>query len=345
MSSIKKVNLGDKEIYNFCRPYIIAEIGANHNGNIKLAKEMIKGAKKTGADSAKFQSWSKENLFSKTIYDKNKDLEKQLDDWSLSYNQLSELKKTCDKEKISFSCTPISNEDADFLVDDLDVNFIKIASMDLNNFPFLKYIASKNKPIILSTGLGDFSEIKKAVEIITSRNNDLILLHCVSMYPPKIDYMNLNNIDMLRDKFRIPVGFSDHYTDETFSLAAVAKGACVIERHFTLDKTMNGWDHAISSDIDGMKNLVQKSEMINRSLGSYERVFYAEEEEKKKIMRRSIVARRDLKKGDIISKEDILFKRPGNGIPPNLLENIVGRKVVNNISKDMLIDYNDVDIK
>jgi sialic acid synthase SpsE len=345
MVNYKSVKIGDKQIYNFGKPYIIAEIGANHNGSIKLAKKLIKQARSVGADSAKFQSWSKKNLFSKNIYESNPELERQLDAWSLNYIQFIELKKTCDKEDITFSCTPISKEDVDFLVEELGVDFIKVASMDLNNLPFLKYIASKHKPIILSTGLGSFEEIQKAVETITSKNDNLILLHCISAYPPKIDHINLNNIDMLRDEFRLPVGFSDHYPDETFSLAAVAKGASVIERHFTLDKKMSGWDHSISSDENGMKNLVKNAELINRSLGSYNRIIYDNEKKQKESFRRSAVAKKNLRKGDIIKEEDIVFKRPGEGIPPNQINEIIGKRITKNITKDSILSFKYIELQ
>lgn len=338
----KCVEIADRKICNFGKPYIIAEIGANHNGSMKLAKKLIKLAKKSGADSTKFQSWSKKNLFSKKMFEGNPDLEKQLDDWSLDYNQFVELKKTCDKEEITFSCTPISKQDVDFLVDEIQVDFIKVASMDLNNLPFLKYIASKHKPIILSTGLGLFKEIQKAVETITSEHNNLILLHCISMYPPKIDQINLNNIDMLRKEFQLPVGFSDHYPDETFSLAAVAKGAGVIERHFTIDKNINGWDHQISSDADGMKRLVKTAELINQSLGSYDRIVYDDEKKQRESFRRSAVAKRDIRKGDIIKEEDIEFKRPGTGISPNKINELIDKKINKDIPKDTVISVDDL---
>ena len=342
MNKTKTALIGDREINNFCKPYIIAEIGANHNGSMKLAKKLIRQAKKAGADSAKFQSWSKNNLFSKSIYEKNKTLEKQLDEWSLDYTQLTELKETCEKEKIDFSCTPISKQDVDFLVDELNVDFIKIASMDLNNILFLEYVASKNKPIILSTGLGSYDEIKEAVNVITKRNSSLILLHCVSIYPPKINHINLNNIDMLREKFGLPVGFSDHFPDETFSLAAVAKGACVIERHFTLDKKMDGWDHSISSDLEGMKNLVRKSKLINQSLGSYNRIVYEDDKKQRELMRRSVVAARNIKKGESIRRKDLIFKRPGTGIPLDKIDSLIGKKSNKDIIKGSLIEWADV---
>lgn len=342
MKNNKCLKIADRTICNFEKPYIIAEIGANHNGSMELAKKLIKLAKESGADSAKFQSWSKKNLFSKELYEKNPDLEQQLDEWSLNYNQFVELKKTCDKEDITFSCTPFSKQDVDFLVDELQVDFIKVASMDLNNLPFLKYIASKNKPIILSTGLGSFKEIQKAVETITSEHDNLILLHCISMYPPNINQINLNNIDMLGKEFNLPVGFSDHYPDEKFSLAAVVKGASVIERHFTLDKNMNGWDHQISSDADGMKRLVKTAELINQSLGSYDRIVYEDEKKQRESFRRSAVAKKDLRKGDIIKEENIEFKRPGNGIPPNKMNIIIGEKINKDIPKDTIISLDNL---
>ena len=330
------IKFGERIIANFSEPYIIAEIGANHNGDMNLAKNMIRIAKEQGADCVKFQSWSKKSIFSKVKYDENYfltddyrnredyTLESIVEAYSITKKEQKDLKKYCDKVGIEFASTPFSNDEVDFLVDELDVKFIKIASMDLNNYPFLEYIAKKNKPIVLSTGLSTIGEIEKAIKTIKSYNDNLVLLHCVSEYPPKMEHVNLNNIDMLREVFELPVGFSDHTLGTSIPLASVVKGACIIEKHFTLDKNLEGWDHAVSADEVELGIIVTKSKDIYKSLGSYNRKV-TESEERVQSFRRSIVLTKKLSKGDKIKITDIDFKRPGNGIKPGELKYVIGR--------------------
>ena len=348
------IKFGDKEIKNYGEPYIIAEIGANHNGDIELAKKMIDVAKEKGADCVKFQSWSKNSIFAKKKYEDNyfleddyrdrddHNLESIIDEYSINKKEQRILKEYCDKKSIGFASTPFSKEEVDFLVDELDVNFIKIASMDLNNYPFLEYIAQKGKPIVLSTGLSKLSEIEKGINTILNQGNeDLILLHCVSNYPVKYEEVNLNNIDMLRDLFDVPVGFSDHTLGYSVPLLSVAKGVCLIEKHFTLDKNMEGWDHEVSANPEELEVIAKESKKIYKSLGSYKRVVN-ESDEKIKEFRRSIVLNRDMEAGEIIKKEDLEFKRPGTGIKPGELKYVVGRQLENDKDYDELLKWDDL---
>lgn len=337
------VKIGNREICMGCKPYIIADIGANPNGHMDLAKYMIREAKKAGADCAKFQLWSKEKLFSKVVYDGNKELEKQLDDYSFNYDQIRELKEYCDKIGITFGCTPCTPADVDFLVDELDVDFIKIGSSDLNNPLLLKQAASKDKPIILSTGLSTIQDINDALRCIYKLNHKIIIMYCVSLYPPKPNQITLAAIDMFNKDYNFPIGFSDHYIDETFSLAAVAKGAAVIERHFTVDKKLNSWDSKISSDPKGMRNLVEKAKLINEGLGNYYRETSNEEFEKRESFRRSVVADANIACGEVIGWENLAVKRPGTGIPPTEIEKVIGKKTKRAIDKDELIKYEDLE--
>ena len=224
------------EVANFAPPFVIAEIGANHNGDMKLAKKLIDCAKASGCHSAKFQSWSPQSLFSKVVYEDNYFLADDyrgrddftlkgiVDEFSISADELRDLKQYCDTVNIDFSCTPFSIPEVDFLVDELDLTFIKVASMDINNYQFLDYIARKGKPIVLSTGLAAAHEIDQAVATIEATGNtDLILLHCVAQYPPMLKNINLNNIDMLRETYPdYPIGFSDHTIGTAIPLAAIA---------------------------------------------------------------------------------------------------------------------------
>ncbi|HIP60430.1 MAG TPA: hypothetical protein EYH01_08400 [Campylobacterales bacterium] len=231
------MNLTDnKELYNFCEPYIIAELGANHNGDMELAKKLILEAKKAGAHCVKFQSWSKDSIFSKVKYEENcfigddyrqRDdytLEKIVEEFSISETELIEMKKICDEIKIDFASTPFSKKEADFLVDTLNAPFIKVASMNLTNYPFLDYLAHKNKTLVISTGLSELYEIDKAVKTIEATGNkNIIILHCVAIYPPKDEEVNLNNIESLQKLYpNYPIGFSDHTLGIAISLASVS---------------------------------------------------------------------------------------------------------------------------
>lgn len=344
-----KLNLTDKkELYNFCEPYIIAELGSNHNGDMKLAKKLILEAKKAGAHCVKFQSWSKDSIFSKAKYEENcfigddyrerndYTLEEIVEEFSISEAELMEMKKFCDEIKIDFASTPFSKKEADFLVDTLNAPFIKVASMDLNNYPFLDYLARKNKPLVISTGLSELYEIDKAVKTIENTGNkNIIILHCVAIYPPKDEEVNLNNIESLQKLYpNYPIGFSDHTLGTSIPLASVAKGACLIEKHFTLDKDMFGWDHKVSATPDELKIICESSSRIAKAMGSF-RITSVESSERKSEFRRSIVTAKEIKKGEILKEEDIDYKRPGIGLSPEMSQFVIGRIA----SKDMPFDY------
>ncbi len=343
----------NKEVFDYCKPYIIAEIGSNHNGDMDLARKLIIKAKEAGADCVKFQSWSKDTIFSKKVYKKNYfladdyrnrndyNLEDIVEKFSISESELSEIKKYADIADIDCISTPFSKREVDFLVDELKVNFIKVASMDLNNYPFLEYIAGKNLPIVMSTGLSTLSEIDRAVRRIEEAgNNELIILHCVSLYPPEDNQVNLNNMETLRKNYSYPVGFSDHTLGFSISLAAVAKGACIIEKHFSLDKNMFGWDHKISADFDELKTIVNESVRIHKAIGSY-RIAVNEDDERIKAFRRSIVAARKIKRGEIITKDMLDFKRPAEGIEPGYIDFIIGKTAKRDIEYDEIIKIED----
>ncbi len=342
-----------KKVFDYCEPYIIAEIGANHNGDMELAKIMIKSAVDCGADAVKFQSWTPESLISKEEYDRNTkyndspkkhfgSLKEMVEKYYLRTEQHYELKKYCDELNVDFSSSPFSNKEVD-LLDDVGVPFHKVASMDLVNFPLLRHIATKNKPILLSTGMGSLSEIEKAIQIIEKEgNNQIILLHCVSIYPPEYEDINLNNILMLRNTFGYPVGFSDHTIGTSIPLASVALGACVIEKHFTTDKELPGWDHLISADPTELKVISEESKNISRSLGSFRRIVSQAEEEKKIKFRRSIVVTKDLGKGHRLTASDLTSKRPGTGISPDYIEMVLGKELISDIKEDSLLQWSNI---
>ncbi|WP_306534105.1 N-acetylneuraminate synthase family protein [Geobacter sp.] len=334
-------------------PYIIAEIGANHNGDIDLAKIMIRSAAECGCDAVKFQSWTPSSLIAQVEYDRNQkyddspkkhfgSLKEMVERYYLRQDQHFELKRFCEEIGVDFCSSPFSPEEADLLCE-LGVPFIKVASMDVNNHEFLKHVASKKKPIILSTGMASLAEIDRAVKTIEKAGNkEIILLHCISIYPPVNEDINLRNISMLQQTFGYPAGFSDHSLGVTIPLASVVLGAKVIEKHFTTDKNLPGWDHEISANPAEMKSIVEESRNICDALGSFARVVSEAEEQKKAKFRRSIVLKTNLKSGDIIRLEDLTFKRPGTGIQPDEVPYVLGRKVNRSINADELLTWNDL---
>ncbi|MCG4662744.1 N-acetylneuraminate synthase family protein [[Clostridium] innocuum] len=349
MATIKFLN--DRVIGDYKTPYIIAELGANHNGDMNLAREMIMQAKKAGCDCVKFQSWSKDSVFSKKVYEdnyfladdyRNRDdytLKEIVDEFSISENELIEMKALCDDIGIDCTSTPFSKREVDVLTDIMKVPFIKIASMDLNNYPFLEYIAKKNVPVVLSTGLSELSEIDMAIRTIEATGNkNIVILHCISIYPPEMEDINLNNILSLRRNYpEYPIGFSDHSIGAAIPLAAIALGSCIIEKHFTLDKNMFGWDHKVSADFDEIKMIVSEGKNINKALGSTRKIVSPQELKKREAFRRSLVAAKNIQKGSIITLEDIDFKRPGTGLSPEMIDIVIGRKAKRDIKYDEMI--------
>jgi N-acetylneuraminate synthase len=350
---MKTIKLGNKEVYNFSTPYIIAEIGANHNGDMELAKKMILSAKEAGADCVKFQSWTPTSLVSKEEYEKNQvytdskkkhfgSLQEMVQKYALTVDQHKELKTFCDNNEIEFASSPFSKEEAD-LLNEIGVSFFKIASMDINYIDFIKHVASYQKPIVLSTGMSTLSEIENAVNACYSVGNEqVILLHCISIYPPEYKDIHLNNIHTLQTVFDLPVGFSDHTMGTSIPLASVVFGSCVIEKHFTLDKDLPGWDHEISANPEELKVICSESKNISESLGSKMRTVSKAEENKKDKFRRSLVVTKKLKKGHILTEEDLTAKRPGTSIQPNEIEYVVGRTLNNDLEDDDLLKWNDL---
>lgn len=350
---MNKVTLGQKELFNYAEPYIIAEIGSNHNGDMDLAKKIIDAAVDCGADAVKFQSWTPASIISEGEYQRNQSyddspkkhfgsLREMVEKYYLREEQHYELKEYCDQKNIDFASSAFSKKEAD-LLEDCGVPFFKIASMDINNFDLLRHLADKEKPLVLSTGMATLSEIDRAVNLLEKHNKqDVILLHCISIYPPEYEDIHLNNIKMLQKAFGLPVGFSDHSIGYAIPLASVALGACLIEKHFTLDKDLPGWDHEISADPPELKVICEESGNIAASLGSYRRTVSDAEEEKKKKFRRSIVVQSDLEAGHVLTKKDLTSKRPGTGIPPDMLDYLIGRKLKTGLEKDTLLKWDHI---
>lgn len=348
-----KIRLTDRsEVSNFSMPYVIAEIGANHNGDVELAKKLIQAASEAGADCVKFQSWTKNSLISREVYAddvllKRKQgstdctLEQMVEQYSLSERDLRVLKEFSDALGIDWISTPFSRPEADYLVKELGVPFLKAASMDVNNYPFLEYLASLGKPVLLSTGLSRLSEIDRAIQTLEDAgNHQIVLLHCISSYPPSDEQVHLNNLDTLMKLYPYPIGFSDHTIGFSIPLAAAAKGACVIEKHFTLDKNMPGWDHRISADPEELRILCTESKRIHQALGEF-RIMPRENPGMQEAFRRSVVLVRPMKKGETVRREDLDFKRPGTGIAPGESSYLIGRALKKDMETDAVLQWAD----
>ena len=317
----------------FDRTLVIAEAGVNHNGDVEIAKKLCWAAKEAGADIVKFQTWITEKIITKEVKQADYQIEntgsnqsqyEMLKSLELDFRQFQEIKEYCDKIGIQFASTADEEESLDFLID-LGIPFIKIGSGELSNIPFLRYCGSKKKPIILSTGMGTLSDVEMAINAIkTGGANDITLLHCTTNYPCPFDKVNLKAMETLKRAFGYGVGYSDHTQGIEVPIAAVALGARVIEKHFTLDKNMSGPDHIASTEPDEFKAMVQSIRNIEVSLGTGYKTPTDTEIEISKVVLKRIVAKQNIEKGKVIKEEDICIKRSMEGLPANAWDLIVG---------------------
>lgn len=329
--------------------YIIAEAGVNHNGDTALALKLIEQAKLSGADCVKFQTFKAEQIVTanspkakyqlevtdkkESQFDMLKKLELSVDDYHLLINKCKEL-------GIDFLSTPYNINDVDFL-EELHVSGYKIASGQLTEIPFLKYVAQKQKLMIISTGMANMSQVFDAVEAIRSQGNDnIVVLQCTTNYPSKIEEANLLAMQSMKEACKVRVGYSDHVQNNYACFAAAALGAEIIEKHFTLDKNMDGPDHSSSLDPSEFKELVTGIRNIEKALGTGLKKPTVIEIENSYGMKRSLVLNMDLPSGTILNEQHIGFKRPFNGLSPNMLELVLGKKITRNMLKDESIQYN-----
>ena len=340
------INPYENKLY---KPYIIAEVGVNHEGSMDLAKRLIDEAKEGGADAVKFQSYKAETLASKdspSYWDTNEEpttsqyeLFKKHD--SFWIDEMRELKNYCDKVDIEFMSTPFDIESVDFLDDMMDV--YKISSSDLTNKPFIEYICQFNKPIILSTGASSLYEIQEAVSWIEKYGNQLALLHCVLNYPTLDENANLGMILDLKAKFPDKIiGYSDHTLPKDMKVCEMATmlGSVIIEKHFTHDKTLPGNDHYHAMDKEDLKIYLKNLERTFDILGSFKVEALEDEAPARNNARRSLVASCDIKTGQTIIKEDLTFKRPAHGVSPKFIDEIIGKTAINDIEEDTVIKWN-----
>lgn len=346
------VRFGEVAVGRGHPPYIIAEVGSNHNGDMGLCRELIDAAADAGAHAVKFQSWSETSLIAEEEYARNTQysdkkkhfgsLREMVRAYQFTAEQHREAKQHCDARGVAFCSTSFSTEEVDLLTA-LGVPFFKIASMDIVHLSLLRYVAQQQRPMVISTGMATLAEIEQAVDSIRSEgNSQIVLLRCVSIYPPDYGMIHLRNMMTLEQAFELPAGFSDHTLGTAIPLAAIALGAHVIEKHFTLDKEMEGWDHAISANPAELRTIVEEGKHIFEALGSNQRRVGEAELEKRKQFRRSLVARRALEKGSVLREEDLAAKRPGTGISPSELSYVVGRTLTSAVSEDQVLQWRDL---
>lgn len=325
--------------------FIIAEAGVNHNGDINLAYKLADVAKEAGVDAIKFQTFKTEKVISKyadmASYQKknlstNESQYEMVKKLELSYKEFKKLKNYCNEIKIMFLSTPDEEYSLNFLVDELNMPFIKIGSGEVTNLPYLRKIAVKNKHIIMSTGMANLGEVEEAINTIKAVNSKakISLLHCTTNYPTSYEEVNLKAMQTLATAFKLPVGYSDHTLGIEVPIAAVAMGAKIIEKHFTLDKKLPGPDHKASLEPDELKEMVKAIRNIEAALGDGIKKPNKSEIEIMKVARRSLIATRDIRAGEIIKESDITIKRPGTGIQPKFKDIVIGMKLINNIRQD-----------
>jgi len=332
-------------------PIIIADIGLNHNGDMEMAEKLIYEAKRSGCSIAKFQTFSAGFRVSKTsksarYADKTLQMEETTYDMfkrlELSYEDHVILFEYSKKVGIPLISTPFDEESVDLLYN-LGVNAFKVASFDIVNLPFLKYVASKRLPIILSTGMSSLSEVEEALDAIASEENpNVILLHCVSTYPCSPSDVNLKAIDTLKTAFKVPVGFSDHTVGNLCSIVAMAIGTHAIERHFTLDKRFEGPDHILSLDPQEMERLVAEKDTIISSLGNGIKKPASSEYSTINVQRKSIHAACSIKAGEKLTLDNITVKGPGHGLFPKYFQLILEKRVTRDIDEDSPLMWDDI---
>lgn len=315
------------------RTLIIAEAGVNHNGDIDLALKLCDAAKESGADVVKFQTWITENIITRNVAKaeyqkentKNNDSQyEMLKKLELSQDDFRLIKKHCDEIGITFASTADEKDSLDFLIN-LGIPFIKIGSGEIGNISYLRYMGSKQKPIIMSTGMSTLEDINVSLKALRDAGaQDITLLHCTTNYPCPYDSVNLNAIDTLRKEFGLPIGYSDHTKGIEVAIAAVAKGATVIEKHFTLDCAMDGPDHLASTEPKEFKQMVESIRNIEKALGDGNKAPTDDEVSISKVVLKRIVAIKEIKKGEVITEEKIACKRNDEGEFASNWDKVVG---------------------
>lgn len=342
-----EIKIGKKVISSKSPVFIIAEAGVNHNGSLRMAKRLIDVAVNSGADAIKFQTFRAEQVvipevemagYQKKNTGKTESQFAMLKKLELKEEYYPELIKYAKKKNIIFLSTPHGGfESVDFL-NSLKTPAFKFGSGDLNNLPLLQYAAKLKKPMIISTGMSTLQEIKEAVDAIGKMgNHQIIILHCVSNYPAQFSEINLRVLPVFMKKFKFSIGYSDHTLGGEASLAAVSLGVNVIEKHITIDKNLPGPDHLCSLNPVEFKQMVSSIRKIEKSLGQAEKKLTQDEIKISKVVRKSVVAVKDIKKGEKFTRENLGIKRPGTGLPPKYYFSILSKNCLSNVKADTLI--------
>lgn len=328
--------------------FIIAEAGVNHNGSLILSKQLVDIAKECGADCVKFQTVEPKQCVSKNLKKAEYQIEntgseesqlEMIKKLALTFEDFIELKEYCYSKKIMFCSTPFDINSVKFL-NELDVPFWKIPSGEITNLPYLIEIAKTHKPIIMSTGMSNLDEIRQAIDILKNYGaGEIKLLHCNTEYPTPFEDVNLRVIKTLKKEFGVEIGYSDHTEGIEASIGAVAVGATIIEKHFTLDKTMNGPDHKASLDPSELYQMIKSIRNIEKALGSEVKNPTKSELKNIDVVRKSIIASRNIKQGEAFSEYNITTKRPGTGISPMRWFEVLGQKASRNFKEDELIEF------
>ncbi len=340
------VRVGDHWIGPGHPCFIIAEAGVNHNGDLETARRLVQIAARAGADAVKFQTFKAERLaapeapkadYQKRTTDPAESQMEMLRRLELPQQAYRELMAACQESRILFMSTPFDEESADFL-EGLGVELFKIPSGEITNLPFLSHVARKGKPMIVSTGMSTLSEVEAAVRVIEEQGNrQIVLLHCVSNYPASPAEVNLRAMQTLAQRWGTPVGYSDHTPGVEIALAAVALGACAIEKHFTLDKAMPGPDHPASAEPEELAFLVRGIRSIESALGHGRKEPAASEVSMAAVIRKSMVAARDIPAGTRLTPDCMAARRPGTGFSPALLGQLIGRLTRRDIPKGTVL--------
>lgn len=326
--------------------YIIAEAGVNHNGSFDLACRLVDAAKAAGADCIKFQTFRSQNLVSRNAgkADYQKDTTgdgsqaDMLTKLELSYDAFSRLKQYCEEVGITFLSTPFDLESAAFL-DELGVPFWKIPSGEVTNLPYLEALAKTGRPVVMSTGMCEMDEIEAALRVLREHGTaDIRLLHCNTEYPTPFADVNLRAMETMRNAFGVEVGYSDHTKGIEVPIAAVALGATIIEKHFTLDRNMEGPDHKASLEPDELAAMVSAIRNIEQALGSGEKTASPSERKNIAVARKSIVAKRAIKAGERLTQENLTVKRPGSGVSPMRWRDVLGTAAIRDFEEDEMIE-------
>jgi N-acetylneuraminate synthase/N,N'-diacetyllegionaminate synthase len=340
---MKPLKLGDKLVGDGYPTFVIAEAGSNHNGSLEQAKKLIDVAVEAGADAVKFQIYTAENLYSKYTpefsYLKGKNTYELIKSIETPRDWIKELARYCEEKNIHFLASAFDFEAVD-LLDKYSPAF-KIASFEITDLELIKYAAEKRKPMIISTGMANLGEIEDTINAIKSvGNEDIILLHCNSLYPTPVEIVNLKAMETMKTAFKVPIGFSDHTLGIYIPLAAVAIDACVIEKHFTLDRNLPGPDHSFAIEPDELKEMVRCIREVEKAKGNgIKEKSKLESEEMYITARRSIHAKCGIPKGTKITRDMLIIKRPGYGIKPKFIDLVVGREAKKDIKEDEWISW------